>query len=72
MRNLRNEISRVKKLNEEGPNKKKGPNTSYSLKITNALTKEEYIDDTIMIPSGTEVIVRRIPTSKPPPIIVDP
>ncbi|XP_010183010.1 PREDICTED: E3 ubiquitin-protein ligase RBBP6-like [Mesitornis unicolor] len=35
--------------------------TTCDLEVTNAQTKEEYIDDSALIPKNTSVIVRRVP-----------
>uniref|UniRef100_A0A0A1XQR7 E3 ubiquitin-protein ligase RBBP6 n=1 Tax=Zeugodacus cucurbitae TaxID=28588 RepID=A0A0A1XQR7_ZEUCU len=45
--------------------KRLGKVTDFDLQITNAQTKEEYQDDSALIPKNTSLIIARIPISQP-------
>ncbi|XP_017462377.1 PREDICTED: zinc finger CCCH domain-containing protein 13-like isoform X1 [Rhagoletis zephyria] len=45
--------------------KRLGKVTDFDLQITNAQTKEEYQDDTALIPKNTSLIIARIPITQP-------
>ncbi|PWA54241.1 DWNN domain, a CCHC-type zinc finger [Artemisia annua] len=53
-------------------NKQLGRGTDYDLVVTNAQTNEEYIDEDMLIPKNTSVLIRRIPGQPRKPIVTAP
>ncbi|URE38493.1 DWNN [Musa troglodytarum] len=47
-----------------------GKGRDFDLTVMNAQTNEEYVDDTVMIPKGTSVLIRRMPWPKGKSIVV--
>ncbi|CAL9129712.1 unnamed protein product [Musa textilis] len=48
-----------------------GKGRDFDLTVMNAQTNEEYVDDTLMIPKGTSVLIRRMPWPKGKSIVVE-
>ncbi|TQE05443.1 hypothetical protein C1H46_008945 [Malus baccata] len=48
-----------------------GRGTDYDLVVTNAQTNEEYLDEAMLIPKNTSVLIRRVPGRPPMPIVTD-
>ncbi|XP_030502982.2 E3 ubiquitin ligase PARAQUAT TOLERANCE 3 isoform X1 [Cannabis sativa] len=53
-------------------NKHLGRGTDFDLVVTNAQTNEEYIDEGMLIPKNTSVLIRRVPGRPRMPIVTDP
>ncbi|KAI3804371.1 hypothetical protein L1987_25858 [Smallanthus sonchifolius] len=52
--------------------KQLGRGTDYDLVVTNAQTNEEYLDEDLLIPKNTSVLIRRIPGQPRMPIVAAP
>ncbi|KAK1430534.1 hypothetical protein QVD17_13346 [Tagetes erecta] len=52
--------------------KQLGRGTDYDLVVTNAQTNEEYLDEDMLIPKNTSVLIRRIPGQPRKPIVAAP
>ncbi|KAK9068024.1 hypothetical protein SSX86_012135 [Deinandra increscens subsp. villosa] len=52
--------------------KQLGRGTDYDLVVTNAQTNEEYLDEDMLIPQNTSVLIRRIPGQPRKPIVAAP
>ncbi|XP_024996165.1 E3 ubiquitin ligase PARAQUAT TOLERANCE 3 isoform X1 [Cynara cardunculus var. scolymus] len=52
--------------------KQLGRGTDYDLVVTNAQTNEEYLDEDMLIPKNTSVLIRRIPGQPRMPIVAAP
>lgn len=61
--NLKEKIFETKQL---------GRGTDFDLVVTNAQTNEEYLDESMLIPKNTSVLIRRIPGRPRMPIITAP
>ncbi|KAI8851519.1 DWNN domain-containing protein, partial [Chytridium lagenaria] len=46
-------------------NKKLGKGTDFDIAVYNAQTNEEYVDDSVIIPRNTSILVNRNPASRP-------
>ncbi|XP_062073955.1 E3 ubiquitin ligase PQT3-like isoform X2 [Humulus lupulus] len=49
-----------------------GRGTDFDLVVTNAQTNEEYLDEGMLIPKNTSVLIRRVPGRPRMPIVTDP
>ncbi|KAL8136639.1 hypothetical protein V2J09_002640 [Rumex salicifolius] len=49
-----------------------GRGTDYDIEVTNAQTNEEYLDEAMLIPKNTSVLIRRIPGRPRMPIVTQP
>lgn len=49
-----------------------GRGTDFDLVVTNAQTNEEYLDEAMLIPKNTSVLIRRVPGRPRMPIVTDP
>ncbi|KAF7139159.1 hypothetical protein RHSIM_Rhsim07G0110400 [Rhododendron simsii] len=58
--NLKEKVFELKKL---------GRGTDFDLVVTNAQTNEEYVDEAVLIPRNTSVLVRRVPGRPRMPIV---
>ncbi|XP_057850363.2 E3 ubiquitin ligase PARAQUAT TOLERANCE 3 isoform X1 [Cryptomeria japonica] len=63
IRDLKQKIAYHKKLNTC---------KDFDLLITNAETGQEYIDDSILVPQNTSVIIKRVPAARPKSAVVVP
>ncbi|XP_027079594.1 E3 ubiquitin ligase PARAQUAT TOLERANCE 3 isoform X1 [Coffea arabica] len=61
--NLKEKIFEYKQL---------GRGTDFDLVVTNAQTNEEYLDETMLIPKNTAVLIRRVPGRPRMPIVTAP
>ncbi|KAL3499620.1 hypothetical protein ACH5RR_038713 [Cinchona calisaya] len=52
--------------------KQLGRGTDFDLVVTNAQTNEEYLDETMLIPKNTSVLIRRVPGRPRMPIVTAP
>ncbi|KAJ0106183.1 hypothetical protein Patl1_18454 [Pistacia atlantica] len=49
-----------------------GRGTDFDLLVTNAQTNEEYLDEAMLIPKNTSVLIRRVPGRPRMPIVTEP
>ncbi|KAH7833051.1 hypothetical protein Vadar_002693 [Vaccinium darrowii] len=49
-----------------------GRGTDFDLVVTNAQTNEEYLDEAMLIPKNTSVLIRRVPGRPRMPIVTEP
>ncbi|OMP02771.1 Zinc finger, RING/FYVE/PHD-type [Corchorus olitorius] len=49
-----------------------GRGTDFDLVVTNAQTNEEYVDEAMLIPKNTSVLIRRVPGMRRMPIVAAP
>ncbi|XAR54933.1 hypothetical protein NMG60_11030272 [Bertholletia excelsa] len=49
-----------------------GKGTDFDLVVTNAQTNEEYLDEAMLIPKNTSVLIRRVPGRPRMPIVTEP
>lgn len=57
---VKREIVRAKKLDRNNG----GPQLEFDLSVKNAMTNEEYKDETMLLPRGLRVIVQRLPAAR--------
>ena len=57
---VKREIVRAKKLDR----KNGGPQLEFDLSVKNAMTNEEYQDESMLLPRGSRVIVQRLPAAR--------
>ncbi|CAG9321573.1 unnamed protein product [Blepharisma stoltei] len=72
VRELKDKIAEIKKLKDDGTQKKKGPNQNYSLSLLHSTNEEEYKEENELIPAGTYIIGKRVSSAIPTPIPIIP
>lgn len=72
VKELKDKIAEIKRLKDDGTLKKKGPNQNYSLTLLHSNTDEEYREDNELIPAGTFIIGKRVSSSLPTQISINP